>query len=93
MGIRIVSKGPKQSFRLSLPGILILLILLLFLPLILLLIIFTAIGLFIWNLVPGQHLQARAYTKIVLAVPTIFFAMRGLTVDVESEDLDIKINF
>ena len=93
MGIRISSKDPNHSFRIWLPGVLLLLLLLLFLPLLLLVVFFVVIALLIWNLLPGQHQKAWAYTKVVCSIPKIFIAMRGLKIDVESEEAVIKINF
>ena len=93
MGIRIVEKSKDKPFRLWLPGFLICLLLL---PLLILLIIpicLAMIGLFIWNLVPGQGKMARAYTKIFFSIPSIFWAMRGLTVDIDSKDTIVKIKF
>ena len=93
MGIRIVTKNEEKPFRLWLPGIL---IYLLFLPMLILLLVpimFILIGLLIWNLIPGQGKMARAYTRIFFSIPNIFWAMRGLTVDIDSKDTIVKIKF
>jgi hypothetical protein len=93
MGIMIKSRDNGRPFRIILPGVLLLLICLILLPLLILVLFFVIIGLLIWNLVPGQQKMARAYTRIVCNVPKIFLAMRGLLIDVETEDTIIKIKF
>ncbi len=93
MGIRIIEKNKEKPFRLYLPGILIYFFILFCLVLLIIPILFVLIGLFIWNLVPGQGEMARAYTKIFFSIPPIFWAMRGLTVDVDTEDTIVKIKF
>jgi hypothetical protein len=94
MGIRIISKDKNgKTFRLWLPGIVIGFFLLLAFMLLIVPVFLVLIGLLIWNLIPGQEERSRAYTRLILSVPKIFWAMRGLTVDIESEDTIIKINF
>jgi len=93
MGIKIISKDPKQPFRLWLPGILIYLFLLFVLLILFVPIVIVLIGLFIWNLIPDQSKMARAYTRIFFSITTVFWSIRGLTVDVESEDTIVKIKF
>lgn len=93
MGIMIKSRESERPFRVFLPGVLLLLIFLILLPLLILVLVFIIIGLLIWNLIPGQQKMARAYTRIVCNVPKIFLAMRGLVIDVETEDTIVKIKF
>lgn len=93
MGIRIVEKNKENPFRLYLPGFLIYLCLFLLLLLLIIPIMFVVIGLVIWNMVPGQGKTARAYTKIVFSIPSLFWALRGLTVDIDSKDAIVKIKF
>ncbi|MBW6457711.1 MAG: hypothetical protein K0B52_00965 [FCB group bacterium] len=93
MGIRIVSREKDKTFRLWLPGILIWFFLLLAAALLIVPVFLVLIGLLIWNLIPGQEEQSRAFTRIFFSVPKIFWAMRGLTVDIESDDTIVKINF
>jgi energy-coupling factor transporter transmembrane protein EcfT len=93
MGIRIIEKNKEKPFKLWLPGILIFFFLFLFMILLIIPIVIVLIGLLIWNLIPGQGKIARAYTRILFSVPKIFWAMRGLSVDVESKDTIVKIKF
>jgi len=93
MGIRIVEKNKEKPFRLWLPGLLIWIMLLPILILLIVPICLAVIGLFIWNLVPGQGKMARAYTKIFFSIPSLFWALRGLTVDIDSKDTIVKIKF
>jgi len=93
MGIRIVEKNKEKPFRLWLPGLLIWIMLLPILILLIVPICLVVIGLFIWNLVPGQGKTARAYTKIFFSIPSLFWALRGLTVDIDSKDTIVKIKF
>ena len=93
MGIRIISKDSEKPFRLWLPSILIFFMIFLALMIFLVPIVLLLIGLLVWNLIPGQGKKARAYSRIVFSIPTIFLALRGLTVDVESDDTIVKIKF
>lgn len=93
MGIRIVTKNEGKPFRIWLPGVLLGLVFLLVLLVLLIPIIIVMVGLLIWNLIPGQAKRARAYTRIFFSIPKVFWAIRGLTVDVESEDAIVKIKF
>lgn len=93
MGIKIIEKNKEKPFRIYLPGFLI--FLLLFFTLVILIIPITLglIALLIWNMIPGEGKRARAYTRIVFSVPKVFWAMRGLTVDIDSKDTIVKIKF
>ena len=93
MGIRIISKEREKPFRLWLPGILIFFLIFLAFLIFMIPIIIVLIGLLIWNLIPGEGKKARAYTRIIFSVPKVFFALKGLTVDVESNDAIVKIKF
>ncbi len=93
MGIRIISKDREKPFRLWLPGILIFFLIFMAFLIFIVPIVLALIGLIVWNLIPGQGKKARAYTRIVFSVPKIFLALRGLTVDVESDDTIVKIKF
>ena len=93
MGIRIIEKNKEKPFRLWLPDFLIFLLLM---PVLILLIVplcLVMIGLLIWNFIPGQGKRARAYTKIFFSIPSLFWALRGLTVDIDSKDAIVKIKF
>ncbi len=93
MGIRIMEKNKEKPFRLYLPGALIFIFLFLILLLLIIPVIFVMAGLLIWNLIPGEGKRARAYTKIFFSIPSLFWAMSGLTVDIDSKDTIVKINF
>jgi hypothetical protein len=93
MGIRIIEKNKEKPFRLYLPGVVILFFLFLFLLLLIIPIVFVMVGLLIWNLIPGEGKRARAYTKMFFSIPSLFWAMRGLTVDIDSKDTIVKIKF
>lgn len=93
MGIMIKSRDNNKPFRIFLPGILLLVMFLILLPLLIIVTVMTIVGLLIWNCIPSQQKMARAYTRIVCSVPKVFFALRGLAIDVETEDTIIKIKF
>ena len=93
MGIRIIEKNKENPFRLYLPGCLIFFFLLFLFLLLIIPILLVVIGLVIWNLIPGQGKTARAYTRIVFSIPSLFWALRGLTVDIDSKDAIVKIKF
>ncbi|MDD4961896.1 MAG: hypothetical protein WDA41_11050 [Candidatus Neomarinimicrobiota bacterium] len=93
MGIRILSTNAEKPFSLWLPGILIWLMLLFCMLILIIPVFLILIGLLIWNLIPGQRKNARAYTRIFFSIPGLLCALRGLTVDVESPDTIVKIYF
>lgn len=93
MGIRIIEKNKEKPFRLNLPDILIFFIVVFVLILLLFPLLLLVAGLLIWNLIPGQGRKARAYTRMFFSIPSLFWAARGLTVDIDSKDTIVKITF